>query len=110
MRRTITALVLFFAAVRLSTASLVDPTRPNFGTSVRPGYRLESVLVSPVRRTAMINGRRLAVGDWIGRARVVHIDDRGVQLMRDGKIVRLRLIRGTGHRTLDPYTNREGGS
>ncbi|MHB8415314.1 MAG: hypothetical protein ACYDB1_08035 [Acidiferrobacteraceae bacterium] len=110
MKRTVTVLVVLFAMVRLSTASMVDPTRPNFGTNVRPGYRLESVLVSPVRRTAMINGRRLAVGGRIGRARVVHIDDRGVQLMRDGKIVRLRLIRGTGHRTFDPYTNQEGGS
>ncbi|MHB1527948.1 MAG: hypothetical protein ACYDDA_14250 [Acidiferrobacteraceae bacterium] len=110
MKRTVTVLVVLFSMVRLSMASMVDPTRPNFGTNVRPGYRLESVLVSPMRRTAMINGRRLAVGDRIGRARVVHIDDRGVQLMRDGRIVRLHLIHGTGHRTFDLHANREGGS
>lgn len=111
MNASLTVAVAFVATLQVAAAAgLPDPTRPNFDPGPRAGYRLRSVLVSPVRRTAVINGRDVSVGDLIGRARVVHIGDDGVRLLQDGRVLHLRLVGGVGIHRIDIGTNREGGS
>lgn len=78
-----------------ASANLPDPTRPVTaaqlaGTaSTVPGAEtltLQSVLIAGDRQLAIINGRRVQVGDTIGRSRVIHIDAGEVQLRRDGQL------------------------
>ncbi len=68
-----------------------DPTRPPEGLSVRttttdatgaaaPVFDLQSVLVSPGRRVAVINGQTLRPGDRIDGARITTITRNTVHL------------------------------
>lgn len=80
--------------------ALNDPTRPTdpaayFGTG-QPfsdnGWSLQSILSSPQRRIAIINGSRVREGDHIGSARVVRIGDSHVLLNSGGRTLTLRLL------------------
>ncbi len=55
---------------------------------------LHSILYSPARRRAIINGRLLAVGDRIAGAKLVAIERDRVRLLRQGSNIVLKL--GTG--------------
>lgn len=76
--------------------SVVDPTRPAGGAPVPSGQslaapagpHLQSVLVSPQRRVAIINGETVTVGDMVGEARVVRILESEV-VLRAGDEVRI---------------------
>ena len=70
-----------------------DPTRPPadqvaLAAEAGPGpdtvWRLDSVLSSPERRVAVINGVRTRVGDRIGGATVLQIDKSSVRLREAG--------------------------
>jgi MSHA biogenesis protein MshK len=69
-------------------ASFPDPTRP---ATFTPGAapvptgrpRLESVLIAPDRRIAVISGQRVQLGDRIGGAQVVSITESAVVLRSD---------------------------
>lgn len=55
-----------------------DPTRPSHlvapaRTTAVPAWHVESILISPERRVAVINGRSVGVGDWISGAQVREI-------------------------------------
>jgi MSHA biogenesis protein MshK len=76
-------------AVAAQDARLVDPTRPPQATSPAPGSdqarpapgpQLQSVLISPNRRVAVINGQTVRQGDRVGDATVVKIDESSVHL------------------------------
>jgi hypothetical protein len=85
---------------------LVDPTRPvgyiapivqsdtqsTKATSVRQ-WTLNTTLVSPYQKIAMINGKRLEVGDSINNAVLVAIDHQKVDLQResDGTVFTIKL-------------------
>lgn len=79
--------------------ALRDPTRP---PDLRPArapaskadsrLRLSSTLVSGERRTAIINGRIVAVGDRIQGARLLSIEPGRVRLRRQGREITLRLL------------------
>lgn len=76
---------------------LADPTRPSsHGAAVtgasRGGLVLQSTLVSPERRVAVISGQRLSVGGKIGGAEVVAIRSFEVILKRSGKESALRML------------------
>ena len=77
--------------------SLVDPTRPSShgpttsGLS-RGGLVLQSTLVSPERRVAVISGQPLSIGGRIGGAEVVAIQPFQVILSRSGKQSALRML------------------
>ncbi len=95
----------------IAAAELRDPTRPmdflEFGevpglgvTDTTPstahrGFVLQSILVSPTRRIAIVNGERVQKGDQIGSARVLEIEPWFVQLRgREGNIeLRMTTIR-----------------
>lgn len=75
-----------------------DPTRPYTvpAESDRSGLQLQSTMVSPQRRVAVINGRRYATGARVGGWEIVAIDATEV-VLRDGtKEKRLQLVPGSG--------------
>lgn len=72
---------------------LPDPTRPPAAMDTRPepaagtqagGPMLQSVLISPTRKAAIISGRTVALGEKFGDARVVKITETEV-VLRNGK-------------------------
>jgi len=80
---------------------LRDPTRPPSEVSAKPataksrthgGLVLQTVLISPERKTAVISGRVMSVGDTVSGFRLVEI--------REGEVV----MKGSkGTRTLQLY-------
>jgi len=95
------ALVLvLWAGLSGDLYALNDPTQPTdpalyFGTGqVRNSsdWSLQSILSSPQRRIAIINGSRVREGDRIGSARVVRIRDSHVLLNTGSRTVTLRLL------------------
>jgi hypothetical protein len=77
-----------------------DPMRPPSATSsgsvssrkAVQYYHLSSILISPGHRSAIINGKRVSVGERIGRARVTEIRGNEVTLSIAGKTRKLTLI------------------
>jgi hypothetical protein len=75
---------------------LPDPTRPSFligePVETRQGLALQSTLVAPARRLAIINGRSYTVGSRLGDAELVAIRTNEVVLRRAGQDQVLRLL------------------
>ncbi|MGD8842871.1 MAG: general secretion pathway protein GspB [Gammaproteobacteria bacterium] len=102
-------LALAATVASVSAWALQDPTRPTdpahyFGTETmrdKPTWALQSVLSSPDRRVAVINGVRVREGDRIGMARVVSIRPAAVVLKTDYRTVTLRLW-PAGRRKVNP--------
>jgi hypothetical protein len=80
--------------------ALFDPTRPPQFGSAEPAAaaprssvtRLQSVLIARNRSIAIIDGRRLQVGDRLGDATLVSIEPGHVTLQRGAKRERLSLL------------------
>ena len=80
------------AAAQAAPAYLPDPTRPpallgpqaNEAAATAAAPELQSVLISPRRRVAVISGRAVQVGDKVGEARVARITDSEV-VLRSGQ-------------------------
>lgn len=95
-------LALPFAAALVANANaeeLVDPTRPSHvaaasdsNTTRAPAWHVESIIVSPGRRLAVVNGRVVGVGDRIGGAKVTEILPYEVRLEYQGEIRRISLV------------------
>ena len=101
MRRLIRTLPLFFfglAAVSAAGAAdpfanLPDPTRPSGWQGGGGGSTgVQSILISPQRKVAVVNGRTVSIGDRVGDAVVVDIRPYEVILSRGGRESRLRLV------------------
>lgn len=83
----------------LHAAELADPMRPpamaadvvDKKKSVQH-YQLSSIYISPRHRSAIINGRRVGIGDRVANARVVEIRGDAVTLSIAGKIHTLTLL------------------
>lgn len=81
-------------------SALTDPTRPvdyNAPVGMAKAERsygpvLQSTLVSPLRKRAMIDGKTVVVGDKINDARVVDIRPNEVVLRRGDRDTSLRLM------------------
>jgi type IV secretory pathway TrbD component len=79
-------------------ADLRDPTQPAMSSSsdeISPGeetYNLQSILVGPMRRMAMINGELASIGTKIQGARVIAIDKNHVVLWSAGHKIILHLF------------------
>ncbi len=98
----ILALAGLLAAGAAPALALKDPTRPPGAqpakahkAAARKALRwtLGSTLVSPRRRTAVINGRLVGVGETINGARVVEILPSQVRLRREGRDITLVLLK-----------------
>lgn len=85
-----------------SQDGLRDPTRPpvslgavnSNATAATAAPVLQSVLISPGRKVAVINGETVQVGDRLGDARVTKITEGEVVLVRDGQSQTLKLFPG----------------
>lgn len=82
----------------LAQAGLVDPTRPPGVSSAKPAgpakprWVLNSTLIAPQRRVAIINGQRVVRGDKVNGATVIGIDAGGVLLRKNGHDFRIYLL------------------
>ena len=85
--------------------ALTDPTRPpteplpsDAPTALAPADaskpRLQTILISPTRKLAVIDGRTVALGERFGDARLVSISETAVVLKRGDKTETLRLLPG----------------
>ena len=88
-----------YAAANDSLVGLPDPTRPSSavgdGDGVATGVHglvLQSVLIAPQRRVAVINGKTLAVGERIGDVTVAAIRPHEVVVKRASGEFTLRLV------------------
>lgn len=87
------ALLIVLVAVvgTAGAAPFADPTRPPNGSENTPaslnaapgGPRLESVLIAPDRRVAVISGQQVSLGGKFGEGRVVRITETEVSI-REG--------------------------
>lgn len=83
------------ASVMMDGIEVRDPTRPldwlaertppSRENVTRPKLRISSILISPVRRLAIINGRSMAEGDKIAGATVQRVSADGVRLSWKGE-------------------------
>lgn len=79
---------------------LPDPTRPSaaqgeggdWASTGQKGFVLQSILMAPQRRLAVINGKTLAVGERIADATVAAIRPQEVTLKRPSGDLTLRLV------------------
>jgi hypothetical protein len=97
MKRTLAAFA-FAAACPALAASFADPTRPPLvRESARPGAaqggpRLESVLIAPDRRVAVISGQQVTIGSRFADGEVVGITESEVRIRKPGGEESLRLL------------------
>lgn len=82
--------------------ALEDPTRPP-AFAITPSdadqpkttsWTLQSILIGPQRRVAVVNGATVTVGKHVDGARVTRIGPDGIDLVNDGEHLTLRLIQG----------------
>jgi len=84
----------------LSAIAFDDPTRPPTFRPANPeavkqtgaSFALSSILISPQRSVAIINGRTVKLGDWLGNFQVHSIDVNSVTLTEDREHLTLRLL------------------
>jgi len=104
LRKVLVAGVALAALALVGASSAVpldDPTRPPTAQSAKVHkaarkplrWTLSSTLVSAQRRTAVINGRVVGVGEKINGARVVAILPSKVHLRRKGRDITLVLLK-----------------
>lgn len=76
-----------------SPEQIHDPMQPTWlrgGSSTQPErtreqrFSVDTIVVSPERRIAIINGRSVGVGEWVNGAKVMRIDPEAVILELDG--------------------------
>jgi len=100
---SVLAMLLVSSASAQRPAPLADPTRPPaVGPAaevvVPEGPRLQSVLISPTRRTAVISGKTVALGARFGDATVEAINEGTVVLKYADRRDTLQLIPGMDKR------------
>ena len=78
MRRLVLALAAMLAAAA-QAAPFADPTQPPAITPGEPGsaggQRVESILIAPDRRLAVVGGQQVTIGSRIGAGTVVRISE-----------------------------------
>jgi MSHA biogenesis protein MshK len=94
---------LSVAAGAATAAPFADPTRPPGaldGERAGPagGPRLESILIAPDRRVAVISGQEVTVGSRIGDGEVVRITEDSVLIRKPDGEASLKLFPGEAKR------------
>ncbi len=90
------AVAAFFAIAPAGFAeSLRDPTRPYLEptpvTKAQSRFHLSAIFVSDDRRVAILNGKRVKVGDLVEGAKVIEILNDELRLSYDGRLISTRL-------------------
>ena len=107
MTRVATLLAFLLAASSVNAAPFADPFRPpreieppaaSASATALGGPRLESVLIAPDRRIAVINGEQYTEGAAFGEGRVVRITESEVIIGRAGREESLTLFPRSGKR------------
>ena len=91
---------LLLVTSNLVLAQLKDPTRPPISHSsgeieednIATGWTLSSILVSPQRRVAIINGKAVTTGETLAGAKVVSINEKSVKLEFRGEVIVINLL------------------
>jgi hypothetical protein len=95
----ITLLLTFVASVCVGDEILRDPTRPYTAAERRavaaPRFVVNAIIVSPERRVAILNGRRVGVGATVDNATVISIEKDELILEIGGKRQTVSLRNGT---------------
>ncbi len=102
------AFVLLAASAGSHAQALVDPTRPpNASAASAPAgaagpaaMQLQSVLISPGRKVAVINGETVLVGGHFGDATLVRIEATRVTLRRGDELEVLGMYTGIEKKTV----------
>ena len=118
MRTLLPCALLAFGTSLAQAQALSDPTRP---PQVAPGalreatseaapaaLRLQSVLISPARKLAVIDGRTVTVGARVDDATVVQIAETHVTLRQGGELKTLELYPGIERKPVK--TEKKGSS
>jgi hypothetical protein len=99
--RVALAAALGLCTLMQPASALDDPTRPPAGvrTAVSPrgpseGLVLQSVIISPSSRSAIISGEHVLLGGKIGAARLVNVSEGAVVLLIGNSQRRLELYPG----------------
>ena len=107
--RLVIAISFLLATVHCYAEELSDPTQPPsgiYGASngqdaalerkiISPSNNgLQSIIISPERRAAIINGKTVELGETIGRAKLVEVSESGVVLQNAGSRRVLALFPG----------------
>ena len=84
MSRAPLSLAAMLFACLAHAAPFADPTQPpaarDAGEGLMPGPRIESILIAPDRRLAVISGQQVTIGSRVGSAVVVGITETEVML------------------------------
>lgn len=108
--------------VEVHAQGLSDPTRPPGASSgmtqaAGPGEelaisatQLQSVLIAPGRRVAVINGQAVALGGMVGEAKVVKISETEVVLRRGAENEVLKMYPGVEKQATKRRIPRQGGA
>ena len=80
------------AAVAAEMGDLPDPTNPAGYATGASSSGVQSILITPRDKQAVIHGRTLRVGDRVGDAVIVDIQSYEVILNRGGRESRMRLV------------------
>ena len=108
LRKVAAVLVTSLVAVAVVAAEvgdLPDPTNPaGYATGTSPSG-VQSILITPRYKQAVIHGRTVRVGDRVGDAVIVDIQSYEVILNRGGRESRMRLVP-----RLDKHINEGGAS
>lgn len=75
----------------MEVGDLPDPTNPHGAVSGGSPSGVQSIYISPQRKTAVVHGRTVTIGDRVGSAVVVDIHPYEVILRRDGRETSMRL-------------------
>lgn len=92
---TLLLLVMLASGTAYADLPLRDPTRPY--TPIKgprassPSFVVNAIIISPERRVAIVNGRRLAVGGSLDGATVMAIEKDHLILETGGKRIRAEL-------------------
>jgi MSHA biogenesis protein MshK len=105
---------LVLAALAWPAAAIEDPTRPPAGLRAGSGQRmgagdglvLQSVIIAPGSRSAIISGEHVMLGGKIGNARLVKVSEGAVVLMIGSMQRRLELYPGV-HKRHGAHEGRE---
>ncbi|MFL6622704.1 MAG: hypothetical protein ACJ8J7_04155 [Sulfurifustaceae bacterium] len=97
--RSVLAIVLVVVTATVHAGALSDPTQPvGFGARraapapVPAGPVLQSTMVSPDRKVAVISGKTVKVGDTFDGAVVTDIKPYEVRMTRGGRETTLRML------------------
>ena len=99
---SVAAALALMGAAHVSAEAINDPMQPpgremaGRGKAGTPAaatrYRLDSVIIAPNRRQAIINGQRLSLGESIGGSRLIDVQATQVTLLVGGKSHVLTLL------------------